>query len=288
VLQVVEDGECFPPGYAGGFMVAVGPVAVAEVVERRLAGIPPEGGSDFSLFDEINGDCLGIQGSSTASGAYANVGDSCTGTQTQTWFVLGTTTVGGNFGFQFANGNGLCLGVSGDGLSSGALVQQETCFDVSDHAQIWRPAEMNAAGKITYYTSAPGTWEGSPGWVGWLVNGHSGLCLAVKGSSGASGALVVQSTCTFATGDEWAQGSVPKGAGGQHQRPVSARLAERVLTRQRRAKNRVASRQMCRARRQCGTTGLACAARRRSPAEASDAAAVVVGRRGGKIPSGLW
>jgi hypothetical protein len=132
--------------------------------------------------------CLGIQGSSTASGARAVLGG-CSGSPTQTWRVRGTTVVGGLFGYQFENGANLCLGVTGSSTSSGAQVIQGRCAAVSDHSQIWRPGFPAGGTAFDGFTADPGAG------AYWLLNGHSGLCLGVQGSGTTGGSLVIQGFC---------------------------------------------------------------------------------------------
>jgi hypothetical protein len=132
--------------------------------------------------------CLGIRGSSRQSGADALIGTCDANSATQHWHVSGTTTVGGLFGWQLANGVGKCLGVQGSSTASGAHVVQVTCGSTVDHSQIWRPLIV-FDGTFFGFTADPGD-----GFY-WLLNGHSGLCLGVHQSSTSSGALVVQGFC---------------------------------------------------------------------------------------------
>jgi hypothetical protein len=121
-----------------------------------------------------SGLCLGIKGSSTASGAVALQGY-CAGTATQTWHVRASIVVGGESVSQYQNGTGNCLDVSGSSQASGAQVIQGTCSGTSNHSQFW-----------AYYSD------------GTFVNVHSGPssgCMGIQGSSLLSGALVLQGTC---------------------------------------------------------------------------------------------
>lgn len=131
--------------------------------------------------------CLGIQGSSTEAGANAVVGE-CAGTDTQTWHVHGHTTVGGEFGWQLENNAGKCLAVLGESTGGGAQVIQDDCSATSNHSQIWRP-EIDRNGVLGGFSSSPGEAQY------WLRNGHSGLCLGLKGSSTSGGTPAVQGSC---------------------------------------------------------------------------------------------
>jgi hypothetical protein len=138
--------------------------------------------SDGLIINVGSGLCLGIQGSSTASGAPAVQGY-CAGTATQTWHVRATITVGGESVSQYQNGTGNCLGVQGSSTTSGARVVQGTCSGTSDHSQFW-----------AYYA------DGS------FVNVHSGPgsgCMGIAGSSLGSGAAVVQGTCRGTPTQTW-------------------------------------------------------------------------------------
>jgi pectate lyase len=141
------------------------------------------------LINAGGGVCLGIKGSSTLAGADAVVGE-CAGTLTQTWHVHNHTTVGGELGWQLENGENKCLTVLGESTSGGAQVIQDDCSATSNHAQIWRP-ETDAGGVLRGFTSSPG--EGQY----WLRNGHSGLCLGLKGSSTSGGTPAVQGRCNL-------------------------------------------------------------------------------------------
>jgi hypothetical protein len=128
------------------------------------------------LYNVGSGHCLGIQGSSTASGAYAEVGI-CSGTPTQTWTVrqhiVGSDGVVAD---QFLNGANLCLGVLGNSLSAGVQAVQLTCSGTNDHSQFWSIIAEGGGYEL-------------------LKNFHSGKCLGVKGNSASSGAYVQQQDC---------------------------------------------------------------------------------------------
>ena len=128
--------------------------------------------------------CLGIRGSSTASGAYAEVGI-CSGTPTQTWtvrqYIVGSDGVVAD---QFINGANLCLGVLGNSQSAGVQAVQLPCAGTNDHAQFWS-------------LIAEGNGDNM------LKNFHSGKCLGVKGNSNSSGAYVQQQDCNSRNTFQW-------------------------------------------------------------------------------------
>jgi hypothetical protein len=161
---------------------------LAATVGLIVGSAVPASAVPFQNLPNGASDCLGIQSSSSASGAQAITG-ACAAppTATQTWTDVGSTFVGGWFGWQFANLTGNCLGVSGSSTAGGASVVQGTCASVADHSQIWRPVLPNAAGAFFGFTGGPPTADR----FYWLKNGHSGLCLGVQ----TGGNKVIQGAC---------------------------------------------------------------------------------------------
>lgn len=143
------------------------------------------------LINVGGGVCLGIRSSSTLAGAFAVVGG-CAETPTQTWHVHNHAVVGGELGWQLQNDVGKCLAVLGESTDGGAQVIQDDCSDPSNHSQIWRP-ERDVGGTLQGFTSTPGADEVEF----WFRNGHSGLCLGLKGSSTSGGTPAVQGGCSL-------------------------------------------------------------------------------------------
>lgn len=172
--------------------VGLASVGVLSVGMALPAAALPTGslinGGDRSL-------CLGIQNSGVGSDNAVLGG--CSRSPTQTWRVRATTVVGTWFGYQFENGANQCLGVTGGSTASGARVVQGPCGAVSDHSQIWRPAQHVQPMIVGYHTDpGPGPY--------WLVNGHSGLCLGVT----TGGTTAIQGTCnTSSVTQAWVIGS---------------------------------------------------------------------------------
>lgn len=177
----------------GGLAGISSTAAVAQTTKNAIHPSAVAAGTSGVLANG-SGLCLGIQGSSTGGGAKAEVG-TCSGTATQTWHVRATASVGGAIGYQLENGVGMCLGVSGGSTASGAQVVQGACSPTTDHSQIWRPA---ICVETSSGATACGGFTSDPAQAYyWLVNGHSGMCLGVQGSSENSGSLVLQGTCSW-------------------------------------------------------------------------------------------
>jgi galactose oxidase len=154
-------------------------VWVAIVVLAGALGLVAAGSASAASAGTIpnngSGLCIGVHNSWPAGPAVQGF---CVGTPTQTWHIKGWTYVGGQLGYQFQNAVGACLGVTQSSMVSGAAVVAGPCNSTDDHSQIWR-----------YIDFLPGGPHGA------LVNGHSGLCMGITGSSYASGAAIIQGTC---------------------------------------------------------------------------------------------
>jgi serine/threonine-protein kinase len=94
-----------------------------------------------------------------------------------------------------------CLGVTESSTAAGALIAQGHCAE--DTSQQWHVTATITTGGYAYHQ---------------YRNGHSGLCLDVSGSSAASGAHLVQSTCSD-TSDHaqfWRNEDTAAGSGDYH------------------------------------------------------------------------
>jgi hypothetical protein len=155
---------------ASTVLLVIGGLALAAPADASVVA-----GGDIT--NAGSGLCLGIQGSSTSSGASAEQGY-CSGTPTQTWSIRAQVRDSrGYVATQFENGAHLCLGVHGGSTSSGAQVVQGTCSGRSDHSQFW-----------FVFANGDGTYR--------VVNYKSSLCMGIQGSSVASGAKVLQGFCS--------------------------------------------------------------------------------------------
>ncbi|HJQ00684.1 MAG TPA: RICIN domain-containing protein [Jatrophihabitans sp.] len=158
-------------------------VALASTVLLVLGGLAVAAPAEASvtsggvIINAGSGLCLGIQGSSRSSGAFAEQGYCTQGSATQTWSIRAQLhDAYGNVADQFENGVQMCLGVQGSSTSSGAQVLQGNCSGTSDHSQFWLVLS-----------------DGNGHYI--LDNYKSYLCMGIQGSSLASGAKVLQGTC---------------------------------------------------------------------------------------------
>jgi pectate lyase len=133
--------------------------------------------------------CIGIQGSAIYSGAPAVLG-ACVDSDTQMWHVHATTVIARRTYKQFQNNVGMCLGVTGSATYSGARVVQGTCSNTLDHSQFWFE---NQVGRNAVNGAS----------ILHLVNGHSGMCIGLHGSSTTGGTAVVQGTCATTPTQSW-------------------------------------------------------------------------------------
>jgi ricin-type beta-trefoil lectin protein len=148
-----------------------------------LLARPAAADNVFGIKNWGNGFCLGIAGSSKASGARAVQGG-CSGSPTQSWTVARITfDTDGTQYVQYQNGVGMCLGVHGSSTVSGAQVVQGTCATtITDEtrSQYWRAQDVSMP--------IP------------LINFRSQLCMGIQNSSSAAGANVVIGTCGGSSG----------------------------------------------------------------------------------------
>jgi ricin-type beta-trefoil lectin protein len=112
-------------------LLVVGGLALAVPAQASVT-------SGGAIVNAGSGLCLGIQGSSRSSGAFAEQGYCTPGSDTQTWSIRAQLVDAyGDVADQFENGAHMCLGVQGGSTSSGAQVLQGTCSGTSDHSQFW-------------------------------------------------------------------------------------------------------------------------------------------------------
>jgi hypothetical protein len=128
-----------------------------------------------------SGRCIGVDGASTANGALIKQ-FTCAGStvpNNQIWDQQSIPGWGGFYRFRNSK-SGLCMGVDGASVSSGANIGQFNCSGTSPpNNQIWLTNSVK------------------------LVNSKSGLCLGVNGASTANGAQLKQFACDGSLNQQW-------------------------------------------------------------------------------------
>lgn len=149
------------------------------------AAVAQVGSTTTSPIVNVNaGLCLGVKGSSTASGALIQ-GQSCNGSAFQNWtFVVDAA---GYYTLQNV-GSGLCLDVPGASKTAGQNLQQWGCGG-SDN-QKWNVSSQGQ-GQFAVISKA------------------SGLATDVFGASTANGSRIVQSVWTAAASQRWTVNAAP-------------------------------------------------------------------------------
>ena len=142
-------------------------------------------GSVGTFLNGDSGKCLGVDGSSTASGAHLS-SFYCDGRQfpndNQYWRLQ---SIGSGF-FLFVNTkSGLCLGVDGASTADGARVSQFGCdpTPTTGENQAWEFVPTGSVGATNYFH---------------IRNGKSRKCIGINGGSNANGAAASQFGCSAA------------------------------------------------------------------------------------------
>lgn len=135
-------------------------------------------GSISTIVGVNAGLCLGVKGSSTATGALLQ-SQSCSGSDFQNWkFVKDASGY-----FELVNtGSGMCIDVTGGSSENGTNMQQWNCSG-ADH-QKWNLSDQGS-GQFA------------------IISKYNGLALDVYGASAANGARVVQWTWSSASNQKW-------------------------------------------------------------------------------------
>ena len=221
---------------------AIGPCSLWVATPAMAAG---SGSDPVSTIVGADGRCLGVNGSTTASGA-ALQGQTCNGTAFQNWrFVKDASG-----DYQLINaGSGLCLDIPGASTASGTALQQWGCSS----GAAWQKWHFNADGHGRYYITSKASglaidadiYSRTGAIIQWAYGGTSnqlwtspsvnlaatgpannsvitlksvrdGSCLGVKGSSVESGAKVKVQACSR-SGSVFQQWKTVKDGTGDYQ-----------------------------------------------------------------------
>lgn len=177
------------------------------------------GNAGGPLKDVHSGLCMGIKGSSTASGALIQA-QHCDGSPFQTWKLVRDSA-----GYaQIVNaGSGMCLDVPGATKERGTNLQQWGCGSADN--QKWNPSDQGN-GQVA------------------LISKTNGLAVDVHGAGTVNGTRIIQWTWSGASNQRWTLPSstpaadggpvgfgrtVTGGAGGQRVRVTTADALEKAL-----------------------------------------------------------
>jgi pectate lyase len=144
----------------------------------------PVSGAIVTLKGVQSGNCLGVKGSSSASGATLQ-SQGCSASDFQRWKAVSD---GAGY-YQLVNvGSGLCIDVPGASAAGGAVMQQWGCAGGN-----WQKWAFNDDGSGHYY----------------LTSKSSGLSLDVLNQNTANGAAVVQWKYWGGANQQWATATTP-------------------------------------------------------------------------------
>ncbi|MEV4346876.1 pectinesterase family protein [Actinoplanes sp. NPDC049596] len=159
--------------------VVVPTAAIAYGVLPSSAAALPAAGGTYQLKVTKSGQCIDVPGASTANGALLQQWG-CTGNATWQQFKL--VAAGSNYLLQNVS-SGKCIDVPGATKESVQLQQ-------------WGCASSQTNQQFTIKASGTDTFQ--------IVNVGNGLCLSDKDASTASGAAIIQETCTANSNKQWA------------------------------------------------------------------------------------
>lgn len=131
----------------------------------------------YVVFAQHSGLCLRPTGASTGNVIVEQVG--CNGSSASQWWAF--IDVPGGY-FRIRNeASGKCLNVQGGSTANSAKVIQFACGGSSAHNDQWSTVKIRTVGGADYYN---------------LVNRKSHRCMNIQGGSTASGADLIQFTCS--------------------------------------------------------------------------------------------
>ncbi|MEZ7126637.1 pectinesterase family protein [Nonomuraea sp. AD125B] len=166
---------------AGVALLAAAAAVVFSPSPQARAATPVAGGV-YQLKVTKSGKCLDVVGGSKDNGALMQQW-SCSGDAWQQFTVVSANSSGV---FTLRNVNsGRCLDVPNGAATSGLRLQQWGCGDGLKSNQLWR-----------FVASGSGTYQ--------VVSDATGLCMSDEGASTASGAAIIQETCTANSNKQWA------------------------------------------------------------------------------------
>jgi hypothetical protein len=169
------------------------------------------------------GMCLGVQGASTADGAWVEK-ETCNGSSAQEWIPGGATAQDPYFSYQLVNVNSnKCLGIYKAMRGAGYPAVQWSCqnspnqfwngtwffgtvTDANSHQCMGVLGASTAQGAAVVQwpcnTSADQVWELDPA-TNRLQNSNDGMCLGVNGASIFAGAQILQWACNGSPDQSW-------------------------------------------------------------------------------------
>ncbi|MEV4346875.1 RICIN domain-containing protein [Actinoplanes sp. NPDC049596] len=165
--------------YASALALAVPATMIALSALPSSAATTPVAGGTYQLKVTKSAKCIDVPGASTANGALLQQWGCTDGAA---WQQFKLVAAGSNFLIQNVS-SGKCIDVPGATKESVQL-QQWACASGQTNQQF----QLKASGTTTFQ----------------IVNVGSGLCLSDKDASTASGAAIIQETCTANTNKQWA------------------------------------------------------------------------------------
>ncbi|MFF5084246.1 pectinesterase family protein [Actinoplanes sp. NPDC000266] len=160
--------------------VAVPTAAIVYSVLPAAAATLPAAGGIYQLKVTKSAKCIDVPGASSANGALLQQWGCTTGAA---WQQFKLVAAGSNYLLQNVS-SGKCVDVPGASATSGVQLQQWGCASGQANQQ-WRLA---ASGTNTFQ----------------IINVGNGLCISDKDASTASGAAIIQETCTANSNKQWA------------------------------------------------------------------------------------
>ncbi|MEU4693674.1 RICIN domain-containing protein [Actinoplanes sp. NPDC023714] len=139
----------------------------------------PAAGAAYTLKVTKSGKCIDVPGASKDNGALLQQWGCTDGAN---WQQFKLVAAGSNYLLQNVS-SGKCIDVPGGSATSGVQLQQWGCASAQTNQQ-WRLA-----------ASGTGTFQ--------IINVGSGLCVSDKDASTASGAAMIQETCTANSNKQW-------------------------------------------------------------------------------------